>query len=217
MHVRFAPTAVSARLLGTTAACAATGPTRSRVYCPLVVGHAVLARPDNAAGPWRVPLVPTSPLTPRTPATAHELATHLLRLRDQGWAVRLAAALLAPGDVRHVGRDLAAAVRRRNPRRAARHVEFYGWALMYRLDDRDSHALVDRHDEFADLPAFYESPAELADRAAFLEHRGIATRPLAVVTQPQDFDVDDGLTARNRYVESAAWRQDWLPVGIRGE
>ncbi len=66
-------------------------------------------------------------------------------------------------------------------------VEIYGWALMYQLPGMVDRALIDPHDELDSLPAFYESPLELVDRSAFLASRGIPSRPIALLTRPDDF------------------------------
>ena len=87
-------------------------------------------------------------------------------------------------------------------------IEIYGWALLYR--GRDGDALVDAHDEFDDLPAYSTAPAELADRAEHLAARGIASRPVALVTAAEDFIAGD--PARNRFFPAGAYRG---PVDLR--
>jgi hypothetical protein len=186
---------------------AAQRATRPCVYRPLMVGPAILERARGPGRPWRVRLASGHPLLPLSPCTPRAFANHLLRLHDRGLATRLTAALLAPIDVPRVAGDLAALFRHRSRRPAEKRLDIYGWALMYRIDASAPFGLVDPHDEHPDLPACYESPEELADRAEFLEARGMATRPLAVITQVQDFDIAaDGLP-RNRYCDAATWRR----------
>ena len=72
---------------------------------------------------------------------------------------------LDPLDLATGGQPLLAAVRG-GPHAIARP-EFYGWSLLYQLPGDGDLARVDPHESLADLPAFYESPLELADRQAF--------------------------------------------------
>lgn len=180
---------------------------RPRVYRPLMVGPAILERARNTGGPWRVRLASGHPLLPLSPCTPRALANHLLRLHDRGIATRLTAAILAPIDVPRVAGGLTAVFRQRSRRPVVNGLDFYGWALMYRLDASAPFGLVDPHDEHPDLPACYESPEELADRAEFLDAQGIVTRPLAVITQVQDFDIAADSPPRNRYCDAATWRR----------
>ncbi len=68
-------------------------------------------------------------------------------------------------------------------------------------------ALIDAHESFTDLPAFYESPLELLDRSSFLAARGISTRPIALVTRPEDFEVvENTAEVRNKFLPNALFR-----------
>ncbi|MBU6222436.1 MAG: hypothetical protein KGR24_06745 [Planctomycetes bacterium] len=195
MHLAPRLTRISARLLAEGPADAVSPRRRDR-YRLLVIGPALLIRTEP--GPWRVPIGGTSSLLP-TMATLHPTAV------VHRPAVRVAATLLDPLDVAAAGKDLLTA---RRPRRTpSGNPEFYGWSLLYQLPGDGDSARVDAHEEFADLPAFYESALELADRQAFLGNRGIRTRVLALLTNRSDFDtVADG-PPRNRYCSHAQWRR----------
>jgi hypothetical protein len=65
-------------------------------------------------------------------------------------------------------------------------------------------AYVDRDDANPDLPACFELPLELVDRIAYLESRGLQTRPIALITRPEDFEPVAGAW-RNRFRPSAAF------------
>jgi hypothetical protein len=88
-----------------------------------------------------------------------------------------------------------------------RRREFYGWALLSQLPGAGHVGLVDPHERFPDMPAWYESPLELADRQEYMARRSVATRALAIVTQRDDFDVVDGEIRLNRYRARATWRR----------
>lgn len=211
MARHIAPRTLSLRLLTPLPALdAARLDNRPLVYRPLTLGLAILERSAGCDGPWRVRLAPRLPLRPLTPSTPEALATRLLKLRDRGVTTRLAATILAPLDMPVLADELPRMVRDRC-RPPQTRADFYGWALLYGLGSSLPFGLVDQHDEHRDLPAFYESAGELADRAAFLTARGIANRPLAVITQPSDFDVAaDGLP-QNRYCTAATWRRACPP------
>jgi hypothetical protein len=69
-------------------------------------------------------------------------------------------------------------------------------------------AAVDPHEFFDDMPAWFDSPLELLDRAEFLAARGIPHRPLTIVTQRQDFDpAESDSSPRNRYCRQTVFRQ----------
>ena len=162
-------------------------PRRSRLYRPLVVGPAILRR-HGRGEPWTAAVSTNGRLMPRVPPGLGRLPHALAAL---GGTHRLAAALVAPQDID--GRPVRL-VSERRPTRS----EFYGWALLYQLPGMRGLALVDAHERFSDLPAFFESPAELVDRTTFLASRGVASRPLALFTQPSDFIPVEG-ELRNRF------------------
>ena len=84
-------------------------------------------------------------------------------------------------------------------------VEIYGWSLLYQLPHMSGRAVIDSHDSFCELPAFFESPLELVDRSAFLTARGIPHRPLALLTQPEDFvPAQTGPGIRNLFASDAS-------------
>jgi hypothetical protein len=92
-------------------------------------------------------------------------------------------------------------------------VEIYGWALMYQLPGMLDTAAIDPHEEFDDLPAYYRSPLELVDRAAFLAARGIPNRPIALLTRREDFHPRGvGPRPLNRFQPEVSFRR---PVDLR--
>jgi hypothetical protein len=89
----------------------------------------------------------------------------------------------------------------------------YGWSLLYQLPGLVGVARIDAGETTSDLPAAYESPQELLDRTDFLAARGIATRPLALVTQPEDIARTAGAAyARNRFVPHAVYQRTCDPA-----
>ena len=159
----------------------------TRVYRPLVIGAAVLRR---TATSWQVPVSADGRLRPLRPRSGPSGP-------GPSPARRVALALLAPQDMTPgAGR---AARARRVTAASERRSDIYGWALLYQPRGLRGMALVDRHEEFDDLPACYEWPLEMLDRADFLAARGIPTRPLLVVTQRQDFVVDPAGRLCNRF------------------
>jgi hypothetical protein len=178
-----------------------------RYYRPLVVGPAILVRGRGPGAAWHVDLACDASLLPRAPRSPLVLAREVARLRDAGLTCRVAQALACPHDA------AAAATSPRPPARSLgmhRGAEFYGWALLYQPRGLRGRAVVDADERFSDLPACFELPLELLDRAAHLEARGIRTRPLAVVTRPEDFAVGaDGLR-HNRFFPDAVFRRlEW--------
>jgi hypothetical protein len=179
-------------------------PARRSRFRLLVVGPAILMR--EPTGGWRVSVVEGPALLP----TAARLRADLVVRQP---AVRVAAALLDPLDLAAGGQPLLAAVRG-GPHAIARP-EFYGWSLLYQLPGDGDLARVDPHESLADLPAFYESPLELADRQEHLAHRGIPSRALALLTARADFDLVAG-RPRNRFCDHARWRHAGAAVTFGG-
>lgn len=208
-------TAVLARLVRDTplscgAAEAADGAT---IYRPLVVGPAILRRPAAPGEAWLVPLEPGESVRPRCPRSRTALLEHVLALRATGVACRVAAALVAPEDVRAVT-DADDDGGWTMPRGGRCRLEFYGWSLLYRPAGSPRTGLVEPHPTFPDLPAFFQSPAALLERSESLARRGVRSRPLALFTQPEDFaEGPDGVWI-NRYVAAGtlrhATRLHWL-------
>ncbi|MFM8414123.1 MAG: hypothetical protein ACKOCX_05305 [Planctomycetota bacterium] len=161
-------------------------PRRQRVYRPLVVGPAVLRR-HGPGEPWTAVVSTDGRLWPEVPPGLGRRPRWLL-----GGAHRVAAALVAPQDLD--GRPVRLIAERR-PTRS----EFYGWALLYQLPGMRGLALADTHERFSDLPALFESPAELVDRTTFLASKGVVSRPLALFTQPADFVVTAEGELQNRF------------------
>jgi hypothetical protein len=165
---------------------AAPGPAPSpRTFRPIVLGPILLHR-RRSDDRWRVDVSRDGRLLPLLPASGRDLWETIRARRRTGRLCRIAAALLSPEDTVHAGIAPPPPRHRfglRQPQLAS-----YGWALVYQPPGVGGLAFVDRHEQFADLPACFELPLELLDRAAFLAERGFRTRPLAVVTQPEDFD-----------------------------
>jgi hypothetical protein len=181
---------------------------RPRAHRLLVVGPAIMRRPATATEPWTVRVTVDGTFLPVAPRTVAGLTRRLSTTAD---TARLGAALLEPRDLRAVGPLLESTLRSPAP---TRPTEFYGWAILYQLPGLRGVALVDPHEEFSDMPAFYESPAELADRQEHLCRRGIATRAIAVVTQRVDFDQREA-EPWNRYSSFARWRRACGPAALR--
>ena len=184
---------ISARLLAA-GPPHAVRPGRRHRFRLLVIGPAVLVRAEP--GPWRVRVA--GGIAPRPVAAG--VGVGAVGLRS---AVRVAAALLDPLDLATGGHDLVTAFHGQRPPTAG--TEFYGWSLLYQLPHMRGRAVIDSHDSFSELPAFYESPLELVDRSAFLTARGIPHRPLALLTQPEDFvPAQTGRGSRNRFASDAS-------------
>ena len=184
--------------------------TRRRTLRPLVVGPALLRRPTDGGGPWRVDLADADGLVPHAPASRRDLRNVIALHGALGHICRLALALASPLDAvahaRPSGRD---------DRRAAADPpvpDIYGWSIMYRLPGQGTEAIVDPHDEHPGLPAFYDNPLEVVDRMAYLAARRIPHRVLALVTRPEDFErLDDHPAPRNRYYPQSRFAR---PVDI---
>ncbi len=182
---------------------------RSPIYRPLIVGPAVLRRPTEAGNPWRVTLQADGAVRPRVPATRRAVLAHVASLRAAGVQCRLAAALVAPEDVVREAQADSGRSRRGSRCRS----EFYGWSLLYHPPGTPRIGLIEPHAEIDELPAFFESPFELLERSALLAARGIPSRPLALLTQPEDF-VRSARGRVNRFFPAGSFRRpsslDWL-------
>ena len=93
--------------------------------------------------------------------------------------------------------------------------EFYGWSLLYHVPGMPRIGFIEPHHTFRHLPSFFDSPLDLVDRSEFLARRGVRSRPLALLTQPEDFDRAADGTLVNRYVPHGTLRRPsrlgWLP------
>lgn len=180
-------------------------PARRRLYQPLVVGPAILYRWPGRPGPWRVDLACDRRFLPRAPRSATLLQHSLEQLGGRGLACRVGAAVLRPQDAAWCGSGRGPTADAQ-PAAGLTRSEIYGWALMYQPAAMRGLAFVDPDDRFDDLPACFELPEELIDRATHLEDRGIRTRPLAIVTRPEDFALADDGRWRNRFDRQARFR-----------
>lgn len=162
---------------------------RRPVYRPLVVGTAILYRPHDGSmdSKWHVHVSPNGLLWPVAPQSRPGLQRALKRHRAIGLRCRLVAALLTPDDVLHA--QAIPNVDDGSPPQRHRTLptEIYGWSLLYQLPHMRSTGVIDAHERFEDLPAYYESALELIDRSTFLAAKGICSRPIALVTRPEDF------------------------------
>ena len=151
----------------------------SPCYRPLAIGLARIRR-STASGPWRVRVSLDGRLRP----VWHDEPSDSATIAKQ---CRAAIALLAPEDIQgcNLHRD-----HRRSGRRSGlarfRGRDIYGWCLMYQPPGLHGVALVDAHESFDELPAYYELPLELLDRMEFLARRGIPSRALALLAEPDD-------------------------------
>lgn len=177
---------------------------RQGTYRPLAVGAVVLLRPRSAGGRWVVTVSDDGLLQPRGPRSLAAAIARSRGLRATGIMARAAIALLAPEDV-PLAPDAAGGLARAG---SLRH-DCYGWSLLYQLPGVRGMAYVDPHERFADLPAFYESPLELIDRAAYLADRGIPSRPLALVTQLDDFRPGPHGRMCNVFYPRGIFRRRW--------
>ena len=193
IHPAIIPAVV--RLLPTLATAAT--PPRLRCYRPLFVGPAIMHRPVAGREPWTVDVSNDGRLLPLAPRSRQALRLEVDRLRSLDRHCRVATALICPADL--PGTSTAGPLRKRELR-----TEFYGWSLMVQPPGIRDRAFVERDEENPDLPACFELPLELIDRLAFLESRGCRTRPIALITRPEDFEPVAG-TWRNRFRPAAAF------------
>lgn len=159
-------------------------------YRPILVGPAILVRPDRyrgGEGPWRMMVHPGSRLVPVVTAGARRFARTVRLLSEQGIVHRIGAAIATPFDFDGGTRSTAAERLLDAVGGPGLERMIYGWSLAYRLPGGNGPASIDPHDEIPELPAFYESPWELLDRVNHLESRGVATRPIALMAQEEDF------------------------------
>jgi len=177
-----------------------------RLLRPLLAGLAILHRDSRSGAAWTIDVSEDSRLLPHAPRSSDQLRRIVALHRALGRTCRVGAALAAPADLA-IGPP-------RGSRQAplddtpGRRPEIYGWSLMYQLPGVQGTATIDPHDQFDDLPAFFESPLELIDRSTFLAARGIANRPIALLTRPEDFvRCETGSGWGNRFYPEARFRR----------
>ena len=179
---------------------------RRRTLRPLVLGPAILHRQADTQGPWRIDLADDHALIPHVPECPHGLRRVIALHEALGHTARVALALASPGDAS--GHRRLAGVEATRGRGLSTVPEIYGWSLMYQLPGMQGTATIDPHDQFDELPAFFESPLELIDRSTFLAARGIANRPIALLTRPEDFvRCETGPGWGNRFYPQAHFRR----------
>jgi len=148
-------------------------------YRPLAIGLARIRR-STTGGPWRVQVSLDGSLRP----VWHDKPAEFGAAEGR---CRVAIALLAPEDLQ--GRELDRDQRRPGRRGGLarfRGRDIYGWCLMYQPPGLRGVATVDAHESCDELPAYYELPLELLDRMEFLARRGIRSRALALLAEPDD-------------------------------
>ena len=202
------------RLVGSGSGSSESAVAGRRLYRPLIVGAAILHRTTGGwlrsergipRGSWRVDVLAGRALVPDAPRRPLDIKRVVAWRQQCGETCRVAAALVSCCDVTtlsppSVGDEPARSLPVDAPTLASLPfadrprvepapgvVEIYGWALMYQLPGMLGTAAIDPHEEFDDLPAYYRSPLELVDRAAFLAARGIPNRPIALLTRREDF------------------------------
>jgi hypothetical protein len=179
-----------------------------RLLRPLVLGPTILRRPAASPGHWHADLTADSGLLPHVPQSPTDLRRIVAMHESLGQTCRLVLALATASDAAapHAVSDSRLDDLPTTP------PDIYGWAVLYQLPGQTGTAVVDSHDEYPDLPAFYECPLEFLDRTAFLESKGIPHRGLAVVTNLKDFETAAGRRPRrNRYFPESRFRR---PVNI---
>jgi hypothetical protein len=190
----------------------ATGaPARRRaVYRPFILGPVLLVQ-TAPNGPWEVEVTDDRRLLPAIQTDWAAAGRQGARYRALGMTCRIAAALLVPGDPEEPYWDrLRPGCREHLGHRRASPLEMYGWSLLIQPRGAQGVAHIDPHDEYPDLPAFFELPRELLDRVDFLASRGIASRPLALVTTAADFAPGPDGTFRNRFTPAAQIDAAWV-------
>lgn len=190
-----------------------TGVSHNKVTRPLVLCPILFEQRYGRAEPWQVAVTANGLLQPRAPRKAARLEQVVKRHRAAGVRCRLGLALITPDDFRRrLRHSNASFTHEQSPSHLPRsdnwqprlRSDIYGWSLLYQLPSMQGVALIDAHESFTDLPAFYESPLELLDRSSFLAARGISTRPIALVTRPEDFEVvENTAEVRNKFLPNA--------------
>jgi len=182
---------------------------RRLVYHPWVLGPALMIQ-SAPNGPWTVEVADDSRLLPALARGWGEISRRIRRYRAHGITCRAAAALMTPADAEEgIGSRAIRAVpsepgdHRPFRTRTRRPLEMYGWSLLIPSRRMPGVAIVDPHDQFPDLPAFFELPRELIDRTEYLAAHGIASRPLALVTAVGDFERGVDGRWHNRFAPAA--------------
>jgi len=191
-------------------------PFKTKVTKPFVLGPILFEQRHGRDERWQVAVTANGRLQPRTPRKVASLEQVVRRHLAAGVRCRVGLALITPDDFSsqfrlsgptdtHV-QSPGHSQRSRNWQATLRS-DIYGWSLLYQLPGMRGVALIDVHESFTDLPAFYESPLELLDRCSFLAARGIPTRPIALVTRPEDFEsIENSGEVRNKFLPHARFR-----------
>lgn len=188
-----------------------TAPEHRRVYRPLVIGPAILRRPMRPTDRWIVAVARTGHLLPLVPRSPFGLQAAMAGLATHGTRARVGMALACPEDAS--GPTLASCGGTGCQASRSTRFEFYGWSLAWQPPGVAGVAFIDPCDEQDDLPACFELPQELLDRAAHLAARGIRSRPIAIITQPQDFE-PLAAGGKNRFLPEAAFRAPCSPDNL---
>lgn len=182
-------------------------PPGGRLLRPLFAGLAILHRDARAGAAWTIDVSEDGRLLPHAPGSPEDLQCIVGLHRALGRQCRVGAALATPADL-NAGRFFEQRPAAKPDSECRRRPEIYGWSLMYQLPGMRGTAAIDPHERFEELPAFFESPLELIDRSMFLAARGIANRPIAILTRPEDFvRHETGGKWGNRYYPQARFRR----------
>ncbi len=176
-----------------------------RLVRPLVAGLAILHR-NRRRNAWQVDVLPDNRLLPHAPRSLAGIDRIVRMHRALGRSCRVGAALASPTDLVPQSGSWPPPMDPSDSR-GRRCPEMYGWALMYQLPGMRGTAVIDPHDQFDDLPAFFESALELIDRSTFLTGRGIPNRPIALLTRPEDFAEPAVGRGDNRFYPQARFRR----------
>lgn len=199
------------RLVTETPAAGPVSPAGSRrggrLLRPLFAGLAILRRDSRSGAAWTIDVSDDGRLLPHAPRSSDQLRRIVALHRALGRTCRVGAALAAPADL-VIGPPCGPRPAPLDDAPGRRRPEIYGWSLMYQMPGMQGTATIDPHDQFDDLPAFFESPLELIDRSTFLAARGVANRPIALLTRPEDFvPCETGSGWVNRFYPEARFRR----------
>jgi len=175
------------------------------VYRPLIIGAAIMKLPSAPGEAWRVALDRDGTVRPRAPAASRDLRARVRALRAAGVPCRVGAALVCPEDLAADAGSEGPLPPRSRPRPC--RSEFYGWSLLYQPPGSPLIGLIEPHPDLQYLPSFFGSPLDLLERSDWLARRGIPSRPIALVTQPDDFDADATGNLVNRFFPADVFRR----------
>jgi len=175
---------------------------RCGAYRPLAIGAAIAVRPASAGGRWVMATTGDGLLRPRRPRSLPAAGDRVHDLLATGRPARVVVALLTPEDLRAPPADGEPAADLDGLR-----CDGYGWSLLYQPPGSPLIGLIEPHPDLQYLPSFFGSPLDLLERSDWLARRGIPSRPIALVTQPDDFDADATGNLVNRFFPADVFRR----------